>query len=299
MKTAVAALMGLALLALAAPTAHAQEPTGVTLTLDAAANVPYAGSAAFPVTVHVGCASLLTGALASQSMPAVTVTITDAPVWMTFEPISVPVDPRGCNPSSGQTTAQGSLPFTVTEAAPAVAAQAVTLSATIGSDSATATGVYTVAYNSVYSLTPSVEFPLTVTNRTTGFTVEGVQASNAPSMIMVDDFSCDSGALIAGIGALQYANSAGSPETKTYQVTFTAPSKEWTKATCTLQVYGHYNFDGMAGEPVGRETHTWEFSNGGVAATSEEPKDGKESPAPVFAFVGLGLLAFAALRRKA
>lgn len=293
MKT-LAALALLALVA-AAPT-QAQTPTGLALTVDGPATVPYLGSGAIPFTVTVGCLDLL----ASQAAPDVAVTVTDAPAWFTFEETSVSPSLAECDPSSGQTSVSGALPFTVTDAAPGVVQNVVHLEASLGGATpATAAATYTVAYNSKFSLTPSVTFPLTVTNKTTTFTVTGVQASNAPSMIMVDDFSADNGALIAGIGALQYANKAGSPETKTYTVTFTAPNKEWTTAKATLAVYGHYNFDGMAGDPEGRTTFTWEFTNGGVEMGKSSESGGKESPAPVFAFVALGLLAFAAIRRKA
>lgn len=291
MKT-LAALALLALVAAAVP-AQAQTPTGLGLTIDGPALVPYLGSSTIPFTVTVGCLSALSAGGAD-----VTVTVTDAPAWFTFEEQPVTPDLTACD-ANGQTSASGELPFTVTDAAPAVVQNVVHLEASLsGSDPATAAATYTVAYKSKFSLTPSVTFPLAVTNKTTTFTVTGVQASNAPSMIMVDDFSADSGALISGIGALQYANKAGQPETKTYTVTFTAPNKEWTTAKATLSVYGHYNFDGMAGDPQDRTTFTWEFTNGGVAL-EKNGSGGKESPAPVFAFVALGLLAFAAARRKA
>lgn len=299
MKTALAATLAIALLAALAPIATAQSPEGVSITIDASASVPYAGSGEFPFTVKVGCLSALPGGLTGTGNAPVTVTILDAPAWLTFEPVTASAPLADCD-QNGQTTATGTLPFTVSDAAPAVVQSTVTLEARVGETADQQTGVYTVAYNSDYSLVPSVEFPLTVTNKTTTFTVAGTQASNAPSMIMVDDFSCDSGALIAGIGALQYANKAGTPETKTYTVTFTAPKTEWTKATCSLEVYGHYNFDGMAGDPEDRATITWEFANGGVPADKSSSGGGSEkSPAPVFAFVALGLLALAALRRKA
>ena len=292
MKVLLAAALAASLLAAAVPT-QAQTPTGVTLTIDGPTSVPYLGSGAIPFTVTAGCLSLLS-ALGGDAA----VTVTDAPAWFTFEEQTIALDPSACD-ANGQTQASGSLPFTVTDAAPGVVQNVVHLKATLGEESSEAAATYTVAYKSKFSLTPSVTFPLAVTNKTTTFTVTGVQASNAPSMIMVDDFSADNGALIAGIGALQYANTAGSPETKTYTVTFTAPNKEWTTATATLAVYGHYNFDGMAGDPEDRTTFTWEFTNGGVDLETTGESGGKESPAPVFAFVAIGLLAFAAVRRKA
>ena len=152
-----------------------------------------------------------------------------------------------------------------------------------------------MAYKSSYALVPSVTFPLTVTNKTTTFTVVGTQASNAPSMIMVDDFSASDAALVSGIGAHQYQNKAGTPQSYTYTVTFTAPDDDWVSANTTLKVFGHYNFDGMAGDPVDRMTITWQFVNGGVP---HEHSGGKDSPAPVGAFAMMGLLGLAAILRR-
>ncbi len=298
MKTALA-ILAIAFLSAALPAqAQTQEPTGLTLTITGSAAVPYMGSGAIPFTVSVGCLDLFQAAAGGGGTATVVVDAADAPAWFTATPAQVSPPVQGCDPSSGQSTVQGSLTFTVSDAAPAVVQHVVNLTATMGSvASDSASAVYTVAYNSKFSLTPSVTFPLTVTNATTRFAVTGVQASNAPSMIMVDDFSCDSGALISGIGALQYANKAGAPETKTYDVVFTAPKGEWTKATCSLEVYGHYNFDGIAGDPQGRQTLSWEFTNGGIEPSGGDG-DAKDSPAPVFAFVAAGLLAFAGLRRR-
>lgn len=291
-------LAGLAALVLlvSLPSATAQgDPTAVTLTVTGAGTVPYAGGGSFDVTVGVGCATLLQAA----SDPTAMVTVTDAPAWFTFTDAPVDIDPTGCVAGGGTATGTGKLEFTVSAAAPAVTPQVVQLQASIAeTDSNAMGGTFTVAYKSSYNVTPTVSFPLSVTNKTTTFTVTGEQASNAPSMIMVDDFSASCGS-VSGIGALQYNNEAGKPDKKTYTVTFTAPKGEWTTCTLTLKVYGHFNFNGQAGDPTDRKTLTWDITNGGVEAEGKEGGS-KDSPAPVGAITALGLLGLAAvLRRKA
>lgn len=284
----------LALVALAAPTS-AQTPTDITVTPDSLGELAYLSSGTLGFTARVGCLEFLTN---SGGMTA-TVTVTDAPTWMTVEDATVTFSATDCPTGQGFAEETGGIAYTLSDAAPAVVSHTINLKATIGSTSSADTpATFTVAYNSNYTMTPSVTFPLEVTNKTTTFTVTGVQASNAPSMIMVDGFSADSGALVSGIGPLQYMNEAGKADTKTYTVTFTAPTGDWEVANVTLQVYGHYNFpDGSgAGDPTDQKTITWQFVNGGVH--DDHGKESKKSPAPVGLLTALGLVAFAALRRK-
>lgn len=296
MKTLVAVL-ALALAAIAVPV-QAQDPespTGITLSATGAGTVAYEGSGTFTVTANIGCAEFIT----NQPDTTVVISVVDPPAWLNATEGEVDVGPEACiGTTSGRITATGTIPFTVSKDAPAVAGQLVTIQGMMGETPATntPTASYTVAYKSDYDLTPFVQFPLTVMNKTTTFTVTGVQASNAPSMIMVDDFSACPGALVSGIGPLQYANKAGTPDTKTYTVTFTAPAADWETCDLVLKVYGHYNFDGMAGDPTDQKTFTWQIANGGVP--DEKKGDGKDSPAPVGALTALGLLAFAAFARR-
>ncbi|MEK6976249.1 MAG: hypothetical protein AABY18_07905 [Candidatus Thermoplasmatota archaeon] len=295
MKTLVAVL-ALAIVAVSAPAQAQAEPTGMTLKLTSAGTIAFKGTSAIPFILEVGCLDLLQNAGASTTVP-VAVEVTDAKPWLTVTNQTVEVDPTACIAGQGRVNVTGSIPITVSAAAPAVVLHTVHAVAKMDSIESTEPGAtFTVAYNSNYTLTPSVKFPLTVTNKTTTFTLTGVQASNAPSMIMVDPITISDGALFSGIGPLQYANKAGTPDTKTYAITFTAPTGDWEKATVTLPVYGHYNFDGMAGDPTDRKTFTFEFVNGGV---HDEHKDGgKKSPAPAAVLTALGLLAFAGVRRR-
>jgi hypothetical protein len=298
MKTLAGAAI-LALLIAAVPaTAQDPNPVGLTLVAQAPGIVPYAGSGSIPLEVSVGCADLLSSAAQQMGATAtVTVSTVDAPAWLNATDAAVTVDPQDCNPATAQAVGTGSFEFTVSPAAPAVVENSIKLMATLEDLTDDATVPVKVAYKSAYTLVPSITFPFTVTNTTTTFTVVGTQASNAASMIMVDDFSASGGARVSGIGALQYSNQAGKPESKTYTVTFTAPSGDWETATTTLKVYGHWNCCGGAGDPTDRQTITWEFVNGGIETPGKEKKD---SPAPVGALSGLGLLGLAAvLRRKA
>lgn len=291
MKTLVA-VISLALVAIAAP-ASAQG-TGFSLEATSAGAVPFEGSGEFGFTLTIGCIDLLQG-----SGESVIVDVKDPPAWLTVTPWEEDVSAAGCAGGGGSVTQDGTVPFTVSAAAPGVSSQTVKLQATMGSATSNeASATYSVAYNSNYTLTPAVQFPLTVTNKTTTFTVTGVQASNAMSMIMVDDFTASNGALVSGIGPLQYENEAGSPDTKTYTVTFTAPSGEWQSANVTLKVYGHYNFDGMAGDPTDQKTLTWQFVNGGVKDDTKGGGGSKGSPAPVGVLTALGLVALAGLARR-
>lgn len=293
MKT-LAAIATLTLLAFAVP-ANAQG-TGLNLEATNPGKVDFKASDEIPFTLTVGCLDFLTnGGLTA------TVTVTDAPVWFNFTEQSVAFSPDACANPSASASETGAIPFTLSADAPAIVSNVVHLKATLGDAGASneAPAVFTVNYTSDYSLTPSVKFPLTVTNKTTTFTVTGMQASNAPSMIMVDGFSASDGALVSGIGPLQYLNDAGKPDTKTYTVSFTAPAGDWDSVNITLQVYGHYNFpDGSgAGDPTDQKTLTWQVLNGGVK-TDLDGEGEKKSPAPVGVLTALGLLAFAGLRRR-
>lgn len=291
MKTLVAVL-ALALVAVAAPAQGQGEPAGINVVdVTGAGTVAYAGSGTFTFNLDVGCAELI-----SNPREDATVTVTDAPAWLnaTDEVLELPA--TGCLNPNGRLSVPGTIEFTVSKSAPAVTAQTVHLKATLGeTQSDEQSAAYTVAYKSNFTITPSVKFPLTVMNKTTTFTVTGVQASNAMSMIMVDDFTASGGALISGIGPLQYANKAGAPDTKTYTVTFTAPDGDWENVNATLKVYSHYNFDGMAGDPTDQKTITWQFVNGGV---HDHDKKKKDTPAPIGPLVALGLVGLAASMRR-
>lgn len=294
MKTALAVL-GLALVAFA-PTALAQgDVTGIAIDgTTGAGTVPFEGSGSLGVQGSVGCATLL-----QAGGGAVELSVVDAPAWLTATPKETEADEASCLTSQGRAPFTGGIDFTVSADAPAVVQHVIGVQAAIGSESATSTATVSVAYVSNYTVVPSITFPFNLTEPTLTFTVTGTQASNAPSMIMVDSFSASDGALVSGFGALQYNNDAGKPDTKTYNIVFTPPTTDWQTSTITLKVYGHYNFpDGSAaGEPMDHKTIAWQVVNGGVESDGGD-KDGKDSPAPVAMVTALGLLGFAALRRR-
>lgn len=302
MKTALAVL-ALALVALV-PTAQAQgDVTGIALTsTTGAGTVPYMGTGTLGVQGEVGCAHILQ----NQPGAAIEIMALDPPSWLTVTPDETEAEAAGCLSGQGRSSFVGTVEVAVSADAPAVVQHVIQLVASIGDEASDPMGAtLTVAYNSNYSVVPSLTFPYTLTAESLNdqgalaFTATGTQASNAPSMIMVDGFSACDGASVSGFGALQYNNDGGKPDTKTYNIVFTPPAAEWTSCAITLRVYGHYNFpDGSAaGEPTDRKTITWEVTNGGLKPAGGGG-GGKDSPAPVAMVIGLGLLGLAALRRR-
>ena len=299
MKTlAPLALLALAL-AVAVP-AQAQDPQVFTATGGSAGELAYEGSGAIPVELSVGCSFVLQSAADEFTG---TITATDAPAWLSVTETSFEVDPTLCaNPANPtlQATATASVPIAVTKDAPGVVEQLVTLQATVGDGTTTTVGRYSVAYHSNYTLVADAQFPLTVTGESVTFKVTATQASNARSMIMVEELTTTAGAVFSGISSTVYEVEAGKPASKTFDVTFKAPSGEWTSSEVSFKTFGHYLLiSGPAGDYEPAKPYTYTFVNGNVG----EPAGtggGKESPAPVGALTALGLLGLAAaVRRKA
>lgn len=295
MRLVIAA--SLAALALLAPAAQAQDPSGISLVANSAGTVPFQGEGSFPVTLTVGCALVLQAA--ADDFTA-TVSAVGAPSWLTLDDAAVSIDPTGCLAGMGETPVSADVPFSVAADAPGVEPLSVNLTATVaGTTSDPASAAFTVAYESNYTVVADAQFPLTLTTPEVKFNVTATQASNARSMIMMEGVTVSAGSF-AGLPSTVYESAAGSPASKTFEVTFKAPEGEWTNATVTFQAFGHYLLtSGEAGEYSPAQTYTFQFVNGGTPATDGDG-DGKESPAPVAAFTALGLLGLAAaLRRKA
>lgn len=292
MKTAAAFAL-LLLSALAVPTASAQAPEGVTLTAtDLASPIPYEGSAQLPVSVSVGCLTILE----SGGSTAVEVAVTDAPAWLTATPATVEVDEAGCITGAGFATGEGTVGLAVTKDAPGVVDHSVSLAATLGSATSEAVqAVFTVAYHVNYTVVADATFPLEVHGTEASFNVTITQASNARSMVMIEELQTSAG-VFSGLGSQQYENDAGKPDSRTFKVTFKAPTGEWGNATAQFTAYGHYLLlDGRAGDFDAGTPVTYAFKAG--VHTQEEDAE-KNSPAPVGAFLALGLVALAAFVRR-
>ena len=293
MKTA-AALALLVLSALAVPNASAQAPQGVTVTpTDLAAPIPYEGSAQLPVSVSVGCLTILE----EGGSTTVEVAVTDAPAWLTATPASVAVDETGCLTSGGFATGEGMVGLAVTKDAPGVVDHSISLAGTLGSASSEAVQtVFTVAYHVNYTVVSDATFPMTVNGTEASFNVTITQASNARSMVMIEELQTSAG-VFSGLGSQQYENDAGKPDSRTFKVTFKAPTGEWTNATAQFTAYGHYLLlDGRAGDFDAGTPVTYSFVAG--HGEHEEETEGKDSPAPAGVLLALGLVALAAFARR-
>lgn len=293
MKTA-AALALLLLAALAIPTTSAQELQGVTVTAEPLATpIPYEGTAQVPVTVTVGCLTIVE----QQVATTVEVAVTDPPAWLTVTPAPVEVDPTTCISGTGTATGTGSLGLAVAKDAPGVVEHTINLVGTLGSAaSGPAEVVFTVAYHVNYTVVSDATFPLTVNGMEASFNVTITQASNARSMVMIEELQTSAG-VFSGLGSQQYENEAGKPDSKTFKVTFKAPSGEWSDATAQFTAYGHYLLlDGRAGDFDEGTPVTYSFVAG--HQEHEEEDEGNDAPAPAGILLALGLVALAAFVRR-
>ncbi len=306
MKLAGALLLAAVAVAavLSVPCAAAQaSPTGVTLTIgQQAAPIPYMGTGTLPVAVDVGCADILSAMAANQGSAPLTITAADAPAWLSITGNTIDMadanNIQPCLSNQARIVKPLDLTLAVTKDAPGVVDNVVNFTATLGDSSdGPKGGVVVVAYHVNYTLKPDAAFPFAVTTPTATFNLTATQASNARSMIMMEEVK-ESCGLVSGLASTVYESSAAQPASKTFKVTFTAPDGEWTSCKVEFKAYGHYLLlDSRAGPFDAGTPVSWEFTNGGVASTSTEPK-GKDSPAPVAPFLALGLVALAALMRR-
>lgn len=304
-RASAALLLALAGLA-SAPAAQAQADFEIALdAADLGAPVPYRGTASIPVNVTASCLAGLRsmGGMATATAVA-TVTVADPPAWLTVvEPAQVDVTPGpDCATGGGEVRGSGAVVVAVGPDAPGVVDHTLNLTATLPAqgDPMTAqdAAVLNVTYHSNYTLAADVAFPLTVTAARTSFNLTVTQASNARSMVMMEEIRTSAGVL-SGLASTVYENEAGRPASKTFTVTFTAPAGAWNASTTRFTAYGHYllldsrsgPFD--AGTPV-----TWEFRNGMEPADDHDHGEDQESPAPAAVLTALGLLGLAGARRR-
>lgn len=294
MNRLLAAALVATLLAAAVPTAQAQAPTGITLACeDLAAPIPYAGTAALACTVSVGCLEILSS---GGSMEA-TITVESPPAWLTTSPTAVAIDGTACFTGAGTTAATSNVPLSVSKDAPGVVETPLSLVATIGSTASPPdAAIISVEYNWNYTVTADLTFPYTMTTPSVTFNLTVTQASNARSMVMMEETRTSAGT-ISGLTSTVYENEAGKPDTKVFKVTYTAPTGEWENATVDFMAYGHYLLlDSSSGDYDEGKHVVFDFVNGGVKP--EGDGGGKESPAPVGALLAIGLLALAFVARR-
>lgn len=294
------ALALLAFAVLCVPGASAQSPSGVAVACaDLGTPIPYQGTASLTCDVTVGCAEFLAAAAGGDiGGPSAAVAVVGPPAWLTTAPAEASFDPSACVTGGGSATAQATVPLTVSADAPGVVEHTLSLVATVGgTSSAPDAAIVTVAYHVNYTLVPSVTFPLAVNGTEASFDVVVTQASNARSMVMMEELKVSAGTL-SGPASEVYENDAGKPASKTFRFTFRPPSGEWTNATATFTAYGHYLLtDGRAGDFDNGTVMTFAFTN----AAPQDDGDGgddKGLPAPAGALLALGLVALAALVRR-
>jgi hypothetical protein len=287
-----AVLLALAAVA-AAPTASAQG-TGLTLVAeDLATPVPFEGSSAIPFTLEVGCLGAVTG----QTTTVTVAPTGEVPSWLTVTPFEGEVAPASCLTGMGTQSITGTIPIAVTADAPGVVDHTLNLVASLGSATSEDAAVFTVAYEWNYSLVPDVTFPLAVTGPSVSFNLTVTQASNARSMVMMEEVQTSAG-VISGLTSMAYENQAGQPATKTFTITYTAPTGAWDNATVNFVAYGHFLLlDSRAGDYDDGTPITWTFSNAGSGPSGGDGGE-KESPAPAGVLLALGLVALAALARR-
>ena len=282
------------------PGARAQALDDVTLKVTSPTTpVPYAGSATFPFEAKVGCKLIGQTFAGGAGSASLMVQAVSPPAWLTVTAEPVAASPSDClGTSDGYHTYSGTATLAVTSDAPGVVDHVVNLTASLGSGASAAVPMtFTVAYHVAYSLKPDVVFPMKVTKPKTTFNVTITQASNARSMVMIEDIKWTCG-LVTGLASEVYESAAGKPATHVYKVTFTAPATTWDKCTVTFTAYGHFLLlDARAGPFDAGTPMKWEFDNGGVQAASS-PTASKKSPEPVGPMVGLSLVALAALLRR-
>ena len=140
-------------------------------------------------------------------------------------------------------------------------------------------------------------FPLKVTTPKETFNLTVTQASNARSMVMMEEVKSTCG-IISGLASQVYESQAGKPASKVYKVTFSAPTTgTWDKCVVSFKGYGHFLLlDSRAGPFDAGTPVSWEFDNGGVQSATTHTES-KKSP-EVGPLVALGLVALAAVLRR-
>lgn len=306
MKPVLAAAVA-ALLLSTVPASQAQA-TDFTVTLavdDQPTPIPYSGSGTFSFNVTVTCLAGLRAMSQGSGTATLTVDLDDPPSWVTAAPAEVDVTPdESCLTNSDATvTRQGTIAVTVAPDAPGVMEQTFNFTAVLpaqgepmaGSDSA----IGSVAYHANYTLATDVTFPLTVTSPKTTFNLTVTQASNARSMVMMEEIRSTSG-LIAGLASTVYESGPGKPDTKVFKVTFTAATGAWNTSTVQFKAYSHYLLlDARSGPYDPGTAVSWEFVNGGVQPADNETGGGdQDAPMPVAPMLALGLVVLAAVLRR-
>lgn len=251
--------------------------------------IPFKGNVTVPVSVSIDC-QLIAYEIANKGNSDIDhfhIQPADGklPSWLVADEYltffnqtapGVPAFPTSqCGSGTGTYTTTVNYPFAVTAAAPGVTPQVLNLTANLG-DNAFATPVsvnFNVQFHANYTVTPSVQVPLTVTGKSANFTVAIANSANARSMVMVEQVHASTGTF-SGLGSVPYVP----PQTMTFPVTFKAPDSCWTTATVDFHTASHFLLlNQQAGSYRDERTYTYQFHNG-IACTPGKANTSKSSP---------------------
>lgn len=294
------ALLALALLA-AAP-AQAQVADDFTLVVGHASTIPYNGTGDLPVSLVVGCGTLLQSLEPGQTAGTATFTLANPPAWLTldgsptlsFDPADCvgPIPPSGA--PTGAITGEGVLKLKVGAQAPGVVNQTVNVTATLGEATTTQAGSYNVSYRPAHTIAPSITFPYTMTSPEVTFQLRVTIDANARSMVMFTNIQADRGT-IQGFQSEVYEP----PAVKTFNITYKAPAGAWSEAHVKFHHYSHILLKetGKDGPAQLEQDVEWVFVNGmPEGQTSDGSVDAPDSMAVVAALGILGAALFARRR---
>jgi hypothetical protein len=286
------------------PTSNAQSNgQGVGLTIGEIANVTYAGTGQAPVSVVVGCATVVAEGSAS---PTVHVAATDMPPWLSVTAVDLALSLPACvnsgNPTgtNGNTATSGTVSFTVTGAAPGVVDLSLNLTATVAqqgmqpAQTNSQVHPFHVEFHPNYTITPDVTFPLAVHGGEAKFNLTVSQDGNAEGMVMMINDHTTAGQ-VKGLSAVIYKPG----ESKKYVITYTAPDSPWTTAYVNFTSLTHSLVNGKQGPFMLERNVTWKFTNAGGAGPggSSSTKSGP-GPDAIVAIAIVGAALVAASRRQ-
>jgi hypothetical protein len=292
MKSLVAAALLTAALLIALPGAVAQSNgQGISVTnLTLAEPVPYMGKATANVTVNVGC-------IDAARDNTVEITAPGAPAWVKVTSAPTNAAPtQDCVNASGSRSVFVPVQLEVTADAPGVVPTALNLTAAISDKTATGTLTFNVEYYPEFEMSTDVEFPLSVTGGQVSFNLTVTQKSNARSMVMMENVSVSAGSL-SGLASVVYE---ADNLTKTFPITYKAPTGAWTNATANFTAFTHYLLlEGGAGDFTAPQSVSWTFVNAGGSSNPDGPSgEKKESPAGALPLLVMGLFALALIVRR-
>src|SRR6185503_2827965 len=135
------------------------------------------------------------------------------------------------------------------------------------------TALMQVQFHPDYTITPSVQFPVSVKCMAM-FDVTIANHANSASMVMIESKKETTGAL-SGLSPEVYNPPANNgTDAKVFHIMYKPPA-QWDHATLTFTAYTHFLVNPGYGAGLFRapQNVTWEFTNGGCAETDGATTD--------------------------